>query len=137
MAIILAREGHDRKACAALLSTGLCLDTAETVQVLRGLHPAHPQPTARPVHDLPLAPEVVPDAVAKALRSFSADIAPRPSGLRVQHLREATAAGEADALFQYLASVVGLLAQGQAYPAAAAAFVVGYGPAAIQSAGGV
>ena len=32
------------------------------------------------------------------------------------------AAGEADALFQHLASVVGLLAQGQAYPAAAAAF---------------
>ena len=122
MAINLAREGHDRKACTALLSTDLCPDTPETVQALRGLHPAHPQPIARPAHDLPLAPEMVPDAVAKALRSFPADTAPGPSGLRVQHLREATAAGEADALFQHLASVVGLLAQGQAYPAAAAAF---------------
>jgi hypothetical protein len=70
MAINLAREGHDRKACLALLSTGLCPDTPATVQALRGLHPAHPQPSARPMHDLPLAPEVVPDAVAKALRSF-------------------------------------------------------------------
>lgn len=60
--------------------------------------------------------------VAKALRSFPADTAPGPSGLRVQHLREATVAGEADLLLQHLASVVGLLAQGQACPAAAAAF---------------
>ena len=118
MAISLAREGHDRKACAALLSTGLCPDTPETVQALRGLHPTQPLPSARPVHDLP--PEVVSNAMAKALRSFPADTAPGPSGLRVLHLCEVTAAGKADALYQHLASVVGLLAQGQACPAAAA-----------------
>lgn len=90
MAIGLAREGQDRKACAALLSAGLCPHTAETAQALRGLHPPHAPPVARALHDLLLAPEVVPDAVAKALRSFPAGTARGPSGLRVQHLREAS-----------------------------------------------
>ena len=79
----------------------------------------------RPTLSRPLAPEVVPGAVAKILRSFPAHTVPGPSGLRVQHLREATPAKKANALFQHLASVVGLLAQGQAYPAAAAAFAGG------------
>ena len=122
MAVSLAREGFDRKACVALLSSGLCPDTPATVQALRDLHPQHSQPVGPAVHELPVAPELTPDMVAKALRSFPADTAPGPSGLRVQHLREATVAGEADLLLQHLASVVGLLAQGQACPAAAAAF---------------
>jgi len=56
------------------------------------------------------------------LRSFPADIAPGRSGLRLQHLRETTATGEADALFQHLASLIDLLSQGQACPVANAAF---------------
>ena len=103
LATSLAREGFDRKACTALLSAGLCPQTPRTVQALRELHPAQ-----------------APPVVGRALRSFPADTAPGPSGLRVQHLREACAAGVSDALLQQIASVVRLLAQGQACPEAAA-----------------
>eukprot|EP00435_Cladocopium_sp_Y103_P009537 s556_g2.t1 len=63
---------------------------------------------------LPLAPELVPDGVARALRSFPPDTAPGPSGLRVHHLREACAAGSTEAFLQQLCGVVGMMAQGQA-----------------------
>lgn len=122
LAISLAREGYDRKACAALLSTGLCPTTPATVQALQALHPVRPPPSSPATHALPIAPEVTVDVVAKALQSFPADRAPGPSGLRVQHLREAASAGESDALLEHLASLIGLLVQGQACPAAAAAF---------------
>ena len=43
LAIALAREGFDRKACTALLSRGLCPPTAATIDALKALHP-----TSRP-----------------------------------------------------------------------------------------
>lgn len=119
LATALAREGFDRKACNALLSQGLCPQTAATTQALQALHPAQPPPTTRPLAAQPLAPVLVPEAIARALRSFPADTAAGPSGLRVQHLREACAAGSADALLQQLCGVVSLLAQGHACPAVA------------------
>ena len=67
----------------------------------------------------PLAAVLVPEAIARALRSFPSDTAAGPSGLRVQHLREACAAGSTEALLQQLCGVVSLLAQGQACPAVA------------------
>ena len=42
LAIALAREGFDRKACNALVSEGLCSETPETAEALRTLHPAQP-----------------------------------------------------------------------------------------------
>ena len=119
LATALAREGFDRKACNALLSQGLCPPTAATTQALQALHPAQPPPTTWPLAAQPLAPVLVPEAIARALRSFPADTAAGPSGLRVQHLREACAAGSADALLQQLCGVVSLLAQGHACPAVA------------------
>ena len=47
-------------------------------------------------------PDVLPAAVAKALRSFFANTASGPSGLRVQPLREATAAVNAKGHFSLL-----------------------------------
>ncbi|CAE7257961.1 unnamed protein product [Symbiodinium microadriaticum] len=130
LATSLAREGLDRKACTALLSAGLCPETPQTVQALRALHPVQAPPIVPGLAAQPLAPELVPEAVSRALRSFPADTAPGPSGLRVQHLREACAAGASDALLQQLASVVGLLAQGQACREAAAS-VAGASPVAV------
>ena len=119
LATSLTREGFDRKACNALLSQGLCPQTAETAQALQALHPAQPPPTTPDVAAQPLAAVLVPEAIARALRSFPSDTAAGPSGLRVQHLWEACAAGSTEALLQQLCGVVSLLAQGQACPAVA------------------
>ena len=120
MATNLAREGFDGKACAALLATGLLPETAETVAALRRLHPQRPPPSMPAMHDLPPAPEIVPEVVAKALRSFPAASAPGPSGLRASHLLEACTAGGSAGFLEQLAAVTSLLARGQACPDAAA-----------------
>ena len=54
-----------------------------------------------------------------SLRSFPAASAPGPSGLRVQHLRDACSPGTIGTLHQHLAAVVALLANGQACEAVA------------------
>ena len=113
LAVALAREGFERKACNALLAEGLCPDSPATAAALRKLHPTQPSPAvARDT--LPLALDVMLDIVGKALRSFPADTAPGPSGLRIQHLREAGPPGASLALVEQLSAVVKLLARGQA-----------------------
>eukprot|EP00435_Cladocopium_sp_Y103_P070503 s1049_g35.t1 len=62
---------------------------------------------------LPLADEIPEDVVVRALRSFPADTAPGPSGLRVQHLREAGPAGMTHSTFEHLTRLVNLLVQGR------------------------
>ena len=93
LAVALAREGFERKACNALVAKGLssghccraaCLAPRSIPSVTAG--------------KLPLSLDVV----ARALRSFPADTAPGPSGLRVQHLREAGPPGTALALMEQL-----------------------------------
>ena len=118
-ALGLAREGFDGKACAALLAEGLCPATPETVAELRALHPAQPTPTPCPMEALPLGPDLTPAAVSRALRSFPASTAPGPSGLRVQHLRDACLPGSTDAFIDHLLAIVALLSNGQACVAAA------------------
>ena len=122
LATSLAREGFEGKACAALLADGLAPETAATVAALRALHPVQPDPVAPPLHELPPSPELMPDAVAKALQSFPSATAPGPSGLRVQHLREACWPGGRDGLLVQLAGVVKLLASGRACSDAAPLF---------------
>ena len=112
LAIGLAREGFDRKACAALLSKGLCPPTAATAEALRALHRQQPPPTAVVMNDLPVAPEIAPSRDASGL--FPSETAPGPSGLRVQHLMDANVAGGSDAFLSQLTAVVNLLAQGRA-----------------------
>ncbi|CAE7388821.1 unnamed protein product [Symbiodinium natans] len=137
MAVAFGREGFDRKACAALMSPGLCPPNAETVRSLEALHPQGPPPSERLLQDLPLPPDIAPELVARSLRAFPAETAPGPTGLRVQHLREACLAGAADNLLAQLAAVVQLLAQGRA-PAFVAPVLAGAGLVALpKPSGGV
>lgn len=115
MAVRLAREGLDRKACSALLSKGLCAEDAATVRALQHLHPSQPAPAVPEWHQFPPPPDLVPDVVAQAVRSFPAGTAPGPSQLRPQHLLEACAAGVTDGFLDQLTAVVNLLARGAAY----------------------
>ena len=109
-----AREGFDRKACAALLSKGLCPQSEETARALAALHPSCPAPTVQAIFELPLPPGVAPDTVARCLRAFPLEAAPGPTGLRAQHLRDACVVGNSDSFLAQLAEVVSLLAQGRA-----------------------
>eukprot|EP00435_Cladocopium_sp_Y103_P064641 s718_g26.t1 len=114
LAIGLAREGFDRKACTASLSQGLCPADDSTLQQLKALHPESTPPPAQHLGDLPVPPEVAPDLLTRCLRAFPAETAPGPSGLRVQHLRDACPAGGSEAVVAQLCAVVNLLAQGRA-----------------------
>ena len=51
---------------------------------------------------------------SRDLRAFPPETAPGPSGLRVQHLKDANVAGGSDAFLSQLTAVVNLLAQGRA-----------------------
>ena len=89
------------------------------------------------LQSLPLAPDIAPELVARSLRAFPAETAPGPTGLRVQHLREACTAGSRDAFLSQLAAVVQLLAQGRA-PSFVAPVLAGAGLVALpKPSGGV
>ena len=55
LATSLAREGFDRKACAALLSKGLCPESDTTAQALQALHPGARHPVPHHSMTFPLA----------------------------------------------------------------------------------
>lgn len=82
LATSLAREGFDRKACAALLSKGLCPESSAAAQALQALHPQEAPPSAPSIQDLPVGPDIGPDLVARCLRAFPSKTAPGPTGLR-------------------------------------------------------
>ena len=131
------REGFDLKACAALMSKGLCPQTEETAKALAALHPHRPLPSTPAMGDLPLPPALAPELVARCLRAFPVETAPGPTGLRVQHLRDACVAGGGDSFMAQLADVVNLMAQGRA-PATIAPVLAGAGLVALpKPAGGV
>ena len=137
LAAHLGRAGHDRKACAALLSQGLRAVNTSNAQALAALHPSSPPPTVDPIEQLPLAAEIVPDLVARCLSSFPVDTAPGPTGLRAQHLRDGCVAGGRDSLLTQLTAVVQLLAHGRA-PAHLAPILAGAGLVALpKPSGGV
>lgn len=56
LATSLAREGFDRKACAALLPAALCPETPQIVQALRRLHLVQTPPVVPNLAAQPLAP---------------------------------------------------------------------------------
>ena len=130
LATSLGREGFDRKACTALLSEGLLPPSADTARALEALHPVGTLPSTPAMHELPLAPELAAELVARALREFPTETAPGPTGLRVQHLREACVAGSAEHMLTQLTAVVNILAQGRA-PAAVAPVLAGAGLVAL------
>ena len=75
-----------------------------------GLHPAHPQPTTRPVHDLPLAPQ------------WPRPCAPYPQTLPLDLLGFACSICVRQLQLEKLMPLIDLLSQGQACPVAGAAF---------------
>ena len=135
MAISLGKEGFDKKACAALQSQGLCPPSSEVLRALDALHPHGPAVIANPMHELPLAGEIAPDLVAKCLWAFPLESAPGPSGLRVQHLKDACVPGSSEGFLAQLSLVVNLLAQGRA-PQPLAPVLAGAGLVALPKPGG-
>ena len=87
------------------------------------------------MHELPLAGEIAPDLVAKCLRAFPLESAPGPSGLRVQHLKDACVPGSSEGFLAQLSLVVNLLAQGRA-PQPLAPVLAGAGLVALPKPGG-
>ena len=131
---VWAERGLTRRHALPLFSEGLCPFNAETaigaskpctLRLCRLWVP----PITRP----PFAPEVV----ARCLRAFPAETVPGPTGLRVQHLRDACVAGGTDAFLTQLAAVVSLVSQGMA-PATIAPVLAGAGLVALpKPSGGV
>lgn len=72
--------------------------------------------------------------MAQAFRAFPPETAPGPTGLRVQHLRDANVAGGGESFLTQLTAVINLLAQGQV-PGAVAP-VAGAAPVALPKPGG-
>ena len=121
--------------CCALLF-GAVANTNE-LQLLSPLTACSGGRKASVLQSLPLAPDIAPELVARSLRAFPAETAPGPTGLRVQHLREACTAGSRDAFLAQLAAVVQLLAQGRA-PSFVAPVLAGAGLVALpKPSGGV
>ena len=110
----LAREGFDRKACAALLSDGLCPTSATTARQLRALHPLASAPNCGPLSALPMAAYFSEEDVKRCLQSFPRDTAAGPSALRAQHLQDALSPAHSSAFLEQLTSVVQLLSRGEA-----------------------
>ena len=102
-----------------MLSEGLCAVTPATRDQLAALHPHSPPPATPSIHEIPVAPAVEASVVSNALRSFPAATAPGPTGLRVQHIREALRPGVDEGLMDQLVAVVNQLVQGQACSAIA------------------
>ena len=133
----LAREGWDGKACAALLAEGLCPETPATVDALKCLHPQQPHLQPPDPQQMPPCADITPETVAAALRSFPAGTSPGPTGLRAQHLLDASSPGDTDCFIHALTQVVLLLARGHA-PASVAVGLAGAGLVAVpKPSGGV
>ena len=108
------RDGYDSKACAMCLSTGACAESEAVAEDLRTLHPAHAPPQCSVFSSLPPAAEIDEVLVERMLRSFPADSAPGPSGLRVQHIRDALMPAYSTQVLEQLTSIAQLLAKGEA-----------------------
>ena len=123
-AVALAAEGFDRKACSALLSTGLCDESEDTAAKLRDLHPAAAEPACPEMASLPMACDIGEDMVQEALLSFPRDSAPGPSALRVQHLLEAQTPSHKGAVLEQLCGAIQLAVRGEV-PRSVAPFLAG------------
>ena len=67
---------------------GLCPETPEIVAACACCI-RRPQPLGASIARAAMAPVLDVECVSKALRSFPADTAPGPTGLRIQHVRDA------------------------------------------------
>ena len=134
-AIAFAREGFDRKACAALVAEGIVDPCRSNLDKLKPLHPVRAPLDAVPAQQLPASPNIDSEAILQALRSFPRDSAPGPTGLRAQHLLDALTLGHSSAVLEQLAACSSLLASGAA-PASIAPYFAGASLMAIEKKGG-
>ena len=116
-AIELTSIGLPGKACKALRKKPPAQVSPAVVDEMKIKHPtaraAINWADLRRVHGA-AAFHIDEDSVRKAIRSFPKDSGAGPSGLRVQHLRDAMVPGFEDELIRQLTALVNILAKGQA-----------------------
>eukprot|EP00731_Ephydatia_muelleri_P033215 Em0026g35a len=112
-AISLAQDGLFGKACQVLVSPGLAPNNDETWKLLVAKHPECPCPS---VLTLPSMDTAIPhDLNLKAvLRSFPKLTSAGPSGLRIQHIIDASEVPLQTPILQCLRAIINLLAAGSA-----------------------
>ncbi|KAL5506735.1 hypothetical protein EMCRGX_G008470 [Ephydatia muelleri] len=123
-AIALAKEGSLGKACKVLTSSGIAADSEHTFQLLLDKHPHGPAlvlPASEATEN-----NIVPldFDIQSVLRSFPKASACGPSGLRIQHLLDASEVPLPTGIGASLREVVNLLASGRA-PVGVAKFLAG------------
>eukprot|EP00731_Ephydatia_muelleri_P034186 Em0050g4a len=123
-AIALAKEGSLGKACKVLTSSGIAADNEHTFQLLLDKHPHGPAlvlPASEATEN-----NIVPldFDIQSVLRSFPKASACGPSGLRIQHLLDASEVPLPTGIGASLREVVNLLASGRA-PVGVAKFLAG------------
>eukprot|EP00731_Ephydatia_muelleri_P006442 Em0003g690a len=113
LAIGLVKEGLYGKACQILTSSGVAPNNDTTWQLLQAKHPKGPPPVCPP-NDTSNFPSILPNTfdILSVLRSFTKSTACGPSGLRVQHLLDATEVPMQSSICSSLRSIVNLLATG-------------------------
>ena len=123
-AIALAREGSLGKACQVLTSSGIAANNDSTFQQLLGKHPQGPIPV--PPAIVATENNIIPQDfdLLSVLRSFPKASACGPSGLRIQHLLDASEVHLPTPICPSLREVVCLLASRRA-PVEVAKFLAG------------
>ena len=109
----LIEEGRFSLACRSLTKDSLAPKTAETVETLRAKHPAG-ESTAEPA-EMPKSLRLEPDEISKAIRSFPVgSSAGSLSGLRPDHLRDASQAILQSSVAEEVCKLCNLIASGKA-----------------------
>jgi hypothetical protein len=109
------QDGHYRKAIQALSSSGLA-PVSEIVKDDLLKHPQLPSPSV-PSSPPPSSVRIEESCVLRALKTFPPGTAPGPSGLKVNHLKEAAlcpSPARASAALQSLSKVTNILGSGLA-----------------------
>ena len=114
-AISLSQDGLFGKACQVLVSPGVAPNNAETWSLLVS---KHPECACSSVPTLPsVGTNIPPDFNLMAiLMSFPKLTAAGPSGLRIQHVIDASEVPQQTHILQRLRGVINLLAAGRAPP---------------------
>ena len=118
IATALAEERLFGKACRMLTSSGIAANNEETWELLKAKHPYVPipsHPTNIPPHS---SVDLLPSDfnIRAVLLSFPKDTSCGPSGLRVQHLLDASEASLPSSLLSAFKAVINKLASGRALP---------------------
>lgn len=117
----LAKESLYGKACSALAREPPVPISDEVRVDMCGKHPSPREVDVERARDLravspQAAPQISPEQIEKAIRSFPRGSAAGPSAFRPQHLKDALVPGMADEVLRQAAAFVELLARGEAAP---------------------